>query len=404
MTVVGRPEETLGHRLPIYGKFQQREGMACGEGHDHVGEDVYSTNQQKATTHIDKVRLAAIELVGQAAIPGTLASLARLNVFEALARAGDGVELTPQELGNQAMPGKVINLSYLGRMLRLASSVKVLREVATMSEDGSTEHRYGLEPIGKFLVDDAEKGSLVHLLLMYQDPVFLSTWNHLPESVLDDSVQPFARAHGGLHAWEYGMQNPEFDEKFNKAMAGHSKLYMRAFLDVYQGFEGVRVLIDVGGGFGSAISTITARYPHIKGINFDQPHVIKACPELPGVEHMSGDMFESIPSGGDAIFLKYILHDWDDESCIKLLKNCHKVLPANGKVIAVDSVLTDTINFEGGDRMAFMVDMNMMAFNHSGARERNEGEMRKLGLYAGFLRVDVVCKVDQLSVTEFIKA
>nr|PNR31456.1 hypothetical protein PHYPA_025577 [Physcomitrium patens] len=196
------------------------------------------------------------------------------------------------------MPGKVIDSSYLGGMLRLASSVKVLREVATMSEDGSTELRYGLEPIGKFLVGDAEKGSLVHLLLMYQVPVLLSTWNHLPESVVDDSVQPFAI--------------------FNKAMAGHSKLYMRAFLDVYEGFEGVRVLIDIGGGFGSAITTITCETTGL----------------LSGVEHTSGDMFESIPTGGDAISLK----------------------------------------------------------------------IRKLGLDAGFMRVDVVCKVDQLSVTEFVKA
>lgn len=69
---------------------------------------------------------------------------------------------------------------------------------------------------------------------------------------------------------------------FNKAMAGHTKIYMRALLDAYHGFEDVKVLVDVGGGFASSLSLITARYPHIKGINFDQPHVIDACPELPG--------------------------------------------------------------------------------------------------------------------------
>ena len=69
---------------------------------------------------------------------------------------------------------------------------------------------------------------------------------------------------------------------FNKAMAGHSQIYMRAILDAYHGFEDVKVLVDVGGGLGSSLKLITTKYPHIKGINFDQPHVIDTCPELLG--------------------------------------------------------------------------------------------------------------------------
>jgi tRNA G46 methylase TrmB len=67
---------------------------------------------------------------------------------------------------------------------------------------------------------------------------------------------------------------------FILAVAGNSQVYMWAALDAYQGFEQVKVLVDVGGGFGSALAEITARYPHIKGINFNQPHVIDACPPI----------------------------------------------------------------------------------------------------------------------------
>ncbi|KAK4849017.1 hypothetical protein QYF36_019884 [Acer negundo] len=81
------------------------------------------------------------------------------------------------------------------------------------------------------------------------------------------------------------------------------------------GFENVKQLVDVGGGLGVTLKAVTAKYPHIKGINFDLPHVIQRAPNYPGVEHVGGDMFESVPKG-DAIFMKWILHDWSDEHCL----------------------------------------------------------------------------------------
>lgn len=135
-------------------------------------------------------------------------------------------------------------------------------------------------------MDDPEKGSFVNLLLAYHEDGLRKAWSHVHESVLDDSMQPFARAHGGLNAWEYGKRNPKFDTVFNKGMAGHTKIYMRAVLDAYHGFDDVKVLVDVGGGFGSSLGLITARYPHIRGVNFDQPHVIDASPDLPGKKLM----------------------------------------------------------------------------------------------------------------------
>ncbi|KAL6198687.1 hypothetical protein ACLB2K_028476 [Fragaria x ananassa] len=86
-------------------------------------------------------------------------------------------------------------------------------------------------------------------------------------------------------------------------MVSFTTLIMRRILDSYKGFEHLTQLVDVGGGLGVALSLITSRYPHIKGINYDLPHVIKQAPQYPGVEHVGGDMFSNIPSG-DAIFMK----------------------------------------------------------------------------------------------------
>ncbi|CAM6077666.1 unnamed protein product [Sphagnum tenellum] len=122
-------------------------------------------------------------------------------------------------------------------------------------------------------------------------------------------------------------------------MAYHSRLYMQVVLRAYHGFQDVKCLVDVGGGTGSSLALITAKYPHIRGINYDLPHVAAALPAYPGVKHVGGDMFDSVPSG-DATFMKWILHDWSDSECVTILPNCFNALPASGgKVTAVESVL-----------------------------------------------------------------
>jgi len=118
---------------------------------------------------------------------------------------------------------------------------------------------------------------------------------------------------------------------------------------------------------------------------------------------VAGNMFESVPNDGDAIFMKSILHDWDDENCVKILTKCYEALPPDGKVIALGNVLPEVINFEGADHIALQSDIHMMAFNESGAREHTESDYRMLGLAAGFTKVEVVCKVEMISVIEFQK-
>ena len=178
-----------------------------------TGEGVDGRMQAKVPIIMDPVRQKAHQLVTMGAVPGTVAALARLNVFDTLAKAGDDAQLTAPEIAERAFPGKTISVTYLGRLLRMVAAKKILREVVTTDAHGAvTERRYALEPIARFLVDDPDKGSFLNLLLAYQHPgAFMQTWEHVHESVLDDSIQPFARAHG-TNAWEYGKQNPQFDK------------------------------------------------------------------------------------------------------------------------------------------------------------------------------------------------
>ncbi|MED6175788.1 Caffeic acid 3-O-methyltransferase 1 [Stylosanthes scabra] len=106
-----------------------------------------------------------------------------------------------------------------------------------------------------------------------------------------------------MHVFEYTKIDPRFNEAFNKAMHNSSTILMKRIFDVYKGFDHINKLVDVGGGVGAIIKSITSKYPHIHGINFDLPHVIQLAPAYPGVEHFGGDMFECVPNG-DAILMK----------------------------------------------------------------------------------------------------
>ncbi|MED6140289.1 hypothetical protein PIB30_091741 [Stylosanthes scabra] len=141
-----------------------------------------------------------------------------------------------------------------------------------------------------------------------------------------------------MNVFQYANIDPPFNEVFNEAIVNYSTILMKKILDVYKGFDQINKLVDVGGGLGANLKLITSKYPNIQSVNFDLPHVIENAPLYAGVEHIGGNMFESIPNG-DAIFIKNVLHDWGNEECLKKLRNCQKAIRKDGKVIVVDKVL-----------------------------------------------------------------
>lgn len=101
------------------------------------------------------------------------------------------------------------------------------------------------------------------------------------EAILEGG-QPFQKAHG-MHFFDYAGVDTTFNEMINKTMFNHSTLVMKKILQIYKGLHDLQVVVDVGGGVGTAIHMITTMYPAIKGINFDLPHVIKHAPSHPGM-------------------------------------------------------------------------------------------------------------------------
>ncbi|XP_011097031.1 caffeic acid 3-O-methyltransferase 1-like [Sesamum indicum] len=342
--------------------------------------------------------LFALELASASVLPMVLKFAIELDLLELIKKAGPGASVSPSQLAAQLQTENPQAATMIDRMLRLLAAYSVLRCSLKPLPDGGVERLYSLAPVCKFLTRNEDGVSLAPLALLVQDKVSMEPLYHLKDTVLEGGI-PFNRAYG-MSAFEYAATDPRFSKIFNRAMYEQSTIIMKQILEKYEGFEGVKSLVDVGGGIGASLKMILSKYPAIKGINFDLPHVIRNAPSFPGVEHIGGDMFVSVPKA-DAIFMKWISHDWSDEHCQKLLKNCYDALPDNGKLIIADIILPEE-NSGPEYKEAVRADVIMLAVN-PGGKERTEREFHALAQYAGFREVRKVCGASSIWILEFYK-
>jgi ubiquinone/menaquinone biosynthesis C-methylase UbiE len=279
----------------------------------------------------------------------------------------------------------------LFRVLRALAAVDVL----TQSDD----NRFGNTAMSETLIDGPR--SLRWFAMTELGEEHYPAWGELMGSVRTGEIA-FDKAFGEP-VWEFFGKNPENARTFNNAMTGMTAQAEAALHAAYK-FEGIKTIMDVGGGHGGFITSILERNPALRGILFDSPQVIEgAKPKLgaAGVadrcQAIAGNFFESVPEGADAITMKWIIHDWNDEQSIAIMKNCARALPANGKLILVEAVVPP------GDEMHFakFIDLNMLVM--TGGKERTEEEFRELYDAAGFKLTRVVATESPFSVIEGVK-
>ncbi|KAI3859767.1 hypothetical protein MKW92_023258 [Papaver armeniacum] len=274
-------------------------------------------------------------------------------------------------------------VDYLTRVMRLLVRKRIF---SSQINQKTNQISYDLTPSSKWLLRDS-RFSLSPFILAQLDP-----WLPIKKkkkNLIHEGGLPFEKAHGA-EIWDVALANPEFNNLFNDAMRCTAEIIIKAVLIEYKdGFNGIESLVDVGGGTGTMIAEIVQANPHIRGINFDLPHVVATAPEQPGVEHVGGDMFVHIAEA-DAVIMKWIMHDWGDEDCVKILRNCHKAIAKkkNGKVIIVDCVLRpDGDGSFHNTGLAF--DLVMIAAT-SGGKERTEVEWKMILNNAGFPRYNII--------------
>ncbi|GKB72155.1 caffeic acid 3-O-methyltransferase [Tanacetum coccineum] len=334
---------------------------------DSTSQDDYVSDV--LATEVESILYAA-QLATACTLPMVLKAAIELDLLEIIAKEGPDGSCSASELATQV--GATVNNPeapvMLERMCSLLASHSVLTCSLKETHDGVRERFYGLAPY--FLKDAVLYGGI-----------------------------PFNKAYG-MSPFEYNGRDEKFNKVFNSGMFNHSTMVMKIVLDLYDGFDGLTTLVDVGGGTGASLKMIISRHTLLKGINFDLPHVIEEAITYPGIEHVGGDMFESVPKA-DAILLKWILHDWSDAHCLKILKNCYKALPENGKVIVTEFVLPETLDTARETQIVLNADMVMLA--HAGGKERTAKEFEALAMGAGFKGFHPACGAFNTWVMEFSK-
>ncbi|KFK29762.1 hypothetical protein AALP_AA7G175700 [Arabis alpina] len=287
----------------------------------------------------------------------------------------------------------------LDRMLRLLASHSVLKcrivENGDNDQTGKTQMVYAIEPVCTFFLNRGDdSGSLLSINMLHQSQVYFKTWTHLKD-VIQDGKDASSSAHG-MRLFEYIGLDEQFAGVFNQAMPESATMVMKRILEVYRGFEDVITLVDIGGGLGTVPNLVTSKYPQIKGINFDFGTVLARAPLYPGVEHVAGDMFIEVPEG-DAIFMKWILHEVGRRLC----KNSKKLLEESfgkRKVIIVETVTPiEPKNEDLFSNIACSMDMLMLTQCSCG-KKRSFSEFANLAYASGFLNCEIICNAYPYSV------
>jgi hypothetical protein len=207
----------------------------------------------------------------------------------------------------------------------------------------------------------------------------------------------FSRVHG-KNPFEHMATIPGGFEIFNQSMTSFSTAEIAAVLDAYD-FSGISTLADVAGGHGSLLAAVLAKHPAMRGILFDLPEVVEGA-NLGAFDNrcarIGGSFFESIPEGADAYMMKHIVHDWDDDKALIILRNTHRATPSGGKLLVLDCV----VGAPNEPDFAKLLDIEMLLI---GGRERTEEQFRSLYRAAGFELTRVVRTRAPICVIEGVK-
>ena len=275
---------------------------------------------------------------------------------------------------------------------------RVLRALVSFGIFSEPQPRtIGLSPMAELLRSDIP-GNFCGLVVWAAHPFLMHVNSDLMHSVT--TGKPAIEHLYGKPAFECFASMPELNYDFHNGMTAISAELAPAVLDAYD-FSAIGTLMDVGGGHGYFICEALKRYPQMKGILLDQPSAVEGAKctlcEMRMDDRcypVAGNFFEHIPDGADAYFMQHIIHDWDDESALRILANVRLALAArpDGRLILVDIVLPEDSQPHPGK----LLDLTMLMF--PGGRERTEAEWHRLLGKAGF----VITKIKPTKVADSV--
>lgn len=279
----------------------------------------------------------------------------------------------------------------LFRVLRAGASIGLFNE--------TTDQKFELTTLGSLLKEDHPQ-SLKSVVLFLNHPDHDLAWNEILYCLR--TGKPAFEKVFGMTIFDFFERNQGFANDFSSAMNELGRLNNSSIVQVYD-FRGIELLMDVGGGHGSLMLEILNKYVHMRGIVFDLPQVIEGTKKkilaknLQGrCEAVAGDFFNSLPSS-NAIILSHILHGWNDEMAIQIIKKCNISLPRAGRLLVCDAVITPGNH----PTTSKLLDIEMLVI--PGGKERTEEEFAQLFISGGFRLNRVIATKSMVCILEGYK-
>ncbi len=326
-----------------------------------------------------------MKLMAGKCITQALAAAAKLRIADHLKEGPRSADDIAPAIGAHA--------PSLYRLMRALATAGVLEEHG--------DRRFGLTPVGSCLRTDVP-GSLAAMAELFGEPLQWAAWAELTCAVRTGR-NVYKQLHG-MSVYEAVASHPELAAMFNAAMTGMSGQLTRSLVAACDWARFPRIA-DVGGGQGLVLTAILAAHPAVRGVLFDLPSVIAtARPRIAEAgladrcELVGGDFFATAPAGCDAYFIKNVLHDWDDEACIRILRQIAHHMARDGRVLVAEQVLPPP----GVPSFAKVADLEMLIATDG--RERTDAEFAALFAEAGLRLERCVPTLGPLQILEAVHA
>jgi SAM-dependent methyltransferase len=314
-------------------------------------------------------------------VTGCIHAAARLGVADRVGATARPVEELAAEVKTASEP--------LYRLLRALAAVGIFAE-----GPGRT---FAHTPLSEAL--RAGVPGSMHGLAVMTGLIHLRVWPEILHSVRTGETA-FKKVFG-REIFDQLSSDPELGRAFDTAMAGYTAASSAAVVEAYD-FSPFRKIVDVGGGNGALLAAILPGCPAAAGVVFDLPPVAERARAFLAergladrCEVIGGDFFHAVPAGGDAYALKMIVHDWDDERSLAILRNVRKAIKPEGRLLLMEAVIEPD---SGAGAPGKLLDINMLVM--TGGRERTAEEFAALLGAAGFSLVRIVPANPVVSVIE----
>ncbi len=309
-----------------------------------------------------------------------LSVAAKLGIADLLAGGPEPVEELAKTVDAHA--------DALYRALRALASLGVFAEVAP--------RRFALTPLADLLRTNHPRS--VRALAMFHGEEPYQAWGELRFS-LRTGAPAFDHVYQMSH-FAYLAQHAEASAVFNRAMSDNTARSVTAVVSAYA-FPATGVVVDVGGGHGAFIAAVLRAHPGLHGVLFDQPHVVEGAASTleeagvaPRCARLGGDFFVPPLPTGDLYTLRQVIHDWDDEQSLAILRHCVQAMALDSKILVIEALVPP-----GNEPSPVkFLDLQMLVMN--GGRQRTEEDYRRLYAAAGLQLTRVIPTSSVFSIVE----